>query len=99
FGNVTEDRNVTVTGSFPATGSQVGQFWVMQMAAFKAAGGGPADTASPSTPAGLSATAVSASQINLSWTASNDNVGVTGYRIFRNGAQINTSSSNSYSDT
>ena len=34
-------------------------------------------------PAGLSATAVSASQINLGWAASTDNIGVTGYRVER----------------
>ena len=36
------------------------------------------DTQAPSVPAGLSATPVSATQINLAWTASTDNVGVTG---------------------
>jgi len=39
----------------------------------------------PSTPTGLLASAVSSSQINLSWTASTDNVGVTGYRVYRAG--------------
>ena len=39
------------------------------------------DTAAPSVPANLSATAVSSSQINLTWTAPTDNIGVTGYRI------------------
>ena len=43
----------------------------------------PPDTTAPSTPTGLSASAVSSSQINLSWTASTDNVGVTGYRVYR----------------
>jgi chitodextrinase len=38
----------------------------------------------------LSATAVSSSQINLSWTAATDNVGVAGYHVFRNGIQIAT---------
>src|SRR3989344_4780579 len=42
------------------------------------------DTQAPSTPANLSATSISSSQINLSWTASIDNIGVTGYRIYRN---------------
>jgi hypothetical protein len=42
-----------------------------------------ADTTPPSAPAGLTATAASASQINLSWTASTDNVAVTGYRVER----------------
>ena len=37
------------------------------------------DTQAPTIPTGLSAQAVSSSQINLSWTASTDNVGVTGY--------------------
>ena len=44
---------------------------------------GPPDTVAPSVPAGLSATPVSATQINLAWTASTDNVGVTGYRVER----------------
>jgi hypothetical protein len=41
------------------------------------------DTASPTTPTNLSATAVDSSQINLSWTASTDDVGVAGYDIRR----------------
>ncbi len=64
------------------------------------------DTTPPSTPFGLSAIAVSASQINLSWTASTDNIAVTGYRIERCQGfgcttfnQIGVPSTNSYSDT
>jgi chitodextrinase len=49
-----------------------------------------ADTTAPSTPTGLTATAVSSSQINLSWSASTDNVGVTGYRVYRNGTLLTT---------
>src|SRR3989344_4707522 len=56
------------------------------------------DTAAPSTPTGLTATAAS-SQINLSWTASTDNVGVTGYKIFRGGVQVGISVTTNYSDT
>ncbi|MES1260471.1 MAG: right-handed parallel beta-helix repeat-containing protein [Acidobacteriota bacterium] len=56
----------------------------------------PADTTPPSVPSSLSATATSSSAITLTWTASTDNVGVTGYRIFRNGAQIATSTTNSF---
>ena len=41
------------------------------------------DTTAPSAPTNLAATAVSPSQVNLSWTASTDNVGVTGYRVER----------------
>jgi hypothetical protein len=70
-------------------------------------GGGPApDTTAPSTVTGLAATATSATQINLTWTAATDNVGVTGYRVERCSgaacttfAQIATPATTSYSDT
>lgn len=56
------------------------------------------DTTPPSVPGGLTATAVSSSQINLSWTASTDNVGVAGYNVFRGGTKIGTSPTTSYQD-
>jgi chitodextrinase len=56
------------------------------------------DTTPPTVPTGLTAAAISSTQINLSWTASTDNVGVTGYRIYRNGGQITTTSGTSYQD-
>jgi chitodextrinase len=62
-------------------------------------GGGNSDTIRPSTPTGLSASAISSSQINLSWNASTDNVGVAGYTIYRGGTQVATSGSTTYSDT
>jgi len=58
-----------------------------------------ADSTPPSVPTNLTTTAVSRSQINLSWTASTDNVGVAGYKIYRDGSQIGTSTTTSYSDT
>ena len=66
--------------------------------AYEYAQEGGEDTQAPSTPTSLSATVQSSSQINLSWTASTDNVSVTGYRIYRNGAQIGTSNNTSYTD-
>ncbi len=59
------------------------------------------DTQAPSVPTGLSATAVSGSQINLAWTASTDNVGVTAYQVYRAGvfrATVNSPTLN-FSDT
>jgi len=41
------------------------------------------DTTPPTAPSGLQATAATNVQINLSWTAANDNVAVTGYLIER----------------
>ncbi len=59
------------------------------------------DTQPPTVPTGLTASATSSSQINLSWTGSMDTVGVTGYKIYRNGATtpLKTASGTSTSDT
>jgi len=56
------------------------------------------DTTKPSTPTGLTSPSKTDSSINLSWTASTDDVGVTGYKILRNGTQIGTSATASYTD-
>jgi chitodextrinase len=58
-----------------------------------------ADTVAPSVPTNLTSPSQTTSSANLSWTASTDNVGVTGYRVYRNGSSIGTTSSTSYSDT
>lgn len=42
-----------------------------------------ADSTPPTVPANLTATVTSASQLRLAWTASTDQVGVTGYRVER----------------
>jgi hypothetical protein len=57
------------------------------------------DITPPSVPAGLTATAVSPSKINLSWASSTDAVGVTGYSIYRGGVRIAKTTSSSYSNT
>ena len=57
------------------------------------------DTTIPSAPTNLTATAVSTSQINLAWTASTDNIAVVGYKIFRNGTQIATSTNTTFYNT
>src|SRR5204863_9851656 len=47
--------------------------------------GGGGDAKGPSTPTGLSATGVTTRQIDVDWTASTDNAGVTHYLVFRDG--------------
>jgi PQQ-dependent dehydrogenase (s-GDH family) len=49
------------------------------------------DTQAPSAPSNLTASNVTQSTLTLNWTASTDNVGVTGYDVYRNGTKINTS--------
>ena len=60
--------------------------------------GGP-DTQPPTVPANLKAGKATNTTIPLSWNASKDNVGVTGYDIFRNGTKAGTTTSTSYTDT
>jgi chitodextrinase len=57
------------------------------------------DTQAPSVPTGLTATAVSGTQVNLSWNASTDNVGVTGYSVYLNDAPLATTTATSFSHT
>ncbi|HEX4103992.1 MAG TPA: fibronectin type III domain-containing protein [Candidatus Paceibacterota bacterium] len=61
----------------------------------------PPDTTPPSPPAFLVATASSSTEIDIRWQASNDNVGVTGYYVYRNGSQVASigTSTTSYADT
>ena len=51
---------------------------------------GTSDTTAPSVPAGLTATLVASSEVDLSWTASTDNVAVARYEVYRNGVTIGT---------
>ena len=57
------------------------------------------DTTAPSTPTGLTAPSRTDTSVSLSWTASTDNVGVTGYLVFRNGTQVGTPTGASFTDT
>lgn len=55
------------------------------------------DATAPTAPTTLSAT-VKRGKVQLSWSASSDNVGVSGYNIWRNGVKIATSTTTSYTD-
>jgi len=55
-----------------------------------------ADTQAPSVPSGLVGTAVSSTQINLTWNASTDNVGVTGYWVYLNNVALATTAAPSF---
>lgn len=72
-GDIAEDEVVSTTGSYAATGSLSSGPWLMQVAAFRAAGGGSSTTIPPT----ISSFSASPSQIAagsstvLSWNASN----------------------------
>src|SRR5216684_1377370 len=97
-----------VTTSYADTGLSVGTY-SYTVAARDAAGNiSPdstsvsvtlADTTPPTTPTGLTAAAAGSTGVNLSWSASTDNVGVTGYIVRRNGVQVATPATTTYADT
>ena len=59
------------------------------------------DTRPPTAPANLTATPTSSARVDLSWGASTDDVGVTGYRVYRNNALAATrgGTQTTYADT
>jgi hypothetical protein len=93
FLKVTVNGNqVTVTPT-----NSLGQTFDVQTYSFN---GPPPDTTKPSTPTNLAGSAPNSTQVNLSWTAATDNVGVTGYDVIRNGALLaSIGATTSFSDT
>lgn len=59
---------------------------------------GTADTQPPSAPQGLKASGVTSDSAAVAWSASSDNVGVTGYDVYRNGTLAGTVSAPGYTD-
>jgi chitodextrinase len=109
FRNATQVATVTGT-QYRDSGLSPNTTYSYTVSAYDAAGNesaaaGPvsattlADISAPSQPTHLVATAISASQINLTWTASSDDVGVVGYQIVRNGNVVQSTANTAYSDT
>ena len=59
----------------------------------------PPDSQPPSVPTGLAAGNVLSSQLTISWMPSTDNVGVAGYKVYRNGVLVHTTPASSYTDS
>jgi endonuclease I len=57
------------------------------------------DTESPSAPTNLVVSNETSSGFILNWDASSDNVGVTGYDVYKDGAYVNTTSNTNYQYT
>jgi chitodextrinase len=99
----------TTALSYPDTGLSAQTTYPYEVRAVDAAGnlGAPAaasattpgaDTASPSVPTGLKGTVQKGRKVALSWNASNDNTGVVGYDLYRNGARIAGPTGTAYTD-
>jgi chitodextrinase len=61
--------------------------------------GSTGDSTPPTAPTNLSATATAWNRVNLTWTASTDNVGIANYTVYRDGSSVGTTSATSFSDT
>ncbi|WP_193726654.1 NPCBM/NEW2 domain-containing protein [Paenibacillus guangzhouensis] len=60
---------------------------------------GSSDTQAPTVPTNLAASNITENSVQLSWTASTDNVGVTGYDIYNGSTLAGTSTTTSFSIT
>ena len=99
----------SATPSFSFSTLTCGTSYVLGVEAFDAAGNTStrpaitattsacADTTPPTAPSALGAGSVTRTSLVLSWTGSTDNVGVAGYRIFRDGVSAGTSATPSFS--
>ncbi|HEY0687916.1 MAG TPA: CARDB domain-containing protein [Kribbella sp.] len=97
----------TVTISFPSTTARYVRLNITantgwpagQISEFELYGPDAGDIQAPTAPGSLGLTEPSPGQIRLAWTASTDNVGVTGYVIYRNNAAVTTVAGNALSYT
>ena len=98
--------------SYSYTGLTCGTTYTLAVDAYDAAGNRSAiaslsastaacvaDTVAPSVPGSLAASAATQTSITLTWGASTDNVGVSGYGVYRNGSSVGSTASTSYSYT
>ncbi|MFC9699756.1 NPCBM/NEW2 domain-containing protein [Streptomyces sp. NPDC056943] len=63
------------------------------------AGTAGGDTTAPSAPAGLTASNVTSNSVDLKWTASTDNVGVAGYKVYRGTTLVGSPTGTSFTAT
>jgi len=64
-----------------------------------AAYAGPADTVAPTAPTTLAASGTTTTTTTLTWTASTDNVAVTGYNVYQGTTLLGTATTTSYNVT
>ncbi|MFF2520690.1 discoidin domain-containing protein [Streptomyces liangshanensis] len=99
----TDDLTVNGTGRYvrvngTARGTAFGySLWEFEVYGSAAGGGG--DTTAPSTPGGLRATGTTANSVSLAWNPSTDNVGVTGYRVYRGTQLVATVTGTTHTDS
>ncbi len=63
------------------------------------AGAGSTDGTPPAVPGGVAASADGPGSVTVTWSAATDNVGVTGYDVFRDGSKVATVTGTTMTDT
>ncbi|WP_276316163.1 discoidin domain-containing protein [Paenibacillus lignilyticus] len=86
----------TTTANFTATSAQYVRVYltgkadiyyeIFELEVYNNGGGSGGDTTAPTAPTGLTSPSQTSTSVNLSWTASTDNVAVTSYDVYKNGA-------------
>ncbi|WP_438860854.1 CARDB domain-containing protein [Amycolatopsis solani] len=75
------------------------QWPAAQLSEFELYGPDAGDTQAPTAPANLALTEPAAGQIRLTWSASTDDVGVTGYTVYRDGTPVTTVTGTTFTET
>jgi hypothetical protein len=70
-----------------------------QLSEFELYGPDSGDTQAPTAPANLALTEPASGQIRLTWSASTDNVGVTGYTVYRNNIAVSTGTGTTFTES
>lgn len=93
----TGSTRMRVSLKYNAIPSNCGSFSYGEVEDYTVVLSGSADTQAPSVPTGLVASNVTSSSFDIAWSASTDNVGVTGYNVFLNGTLKGTTTNRTYS--
>jgi hypothetical protein len=103
-------QNAAGDRTYSATGLTASKKYYFRVRAYNSAGSSAysntasattkaaADTQAPTAPTGLKLQSKTSSSASIIWTASTDNVGVTGYHVYRNGSKISDSSNVTHVD-
>ena len=75
--------NASTTYSYTVRARDAAGNWSNESSALTAATSASTDISAPSVPTSLAKSGSTANSISISWSASTDNVGVTGYEVFR----------------
>ena len=86
----------TTLGSLPSNWSTGTRYTEAFVSAYALVGTATPDTSPPTQPSSFAVTATTASSVSTSWTASTDNVGVSGYTLYLDGAQVGTPTATSF---